>query len=809
MTETSINGGQEPAAASSDAAERPAERPSRTSPTAFRPDLEGLRGIAIVAVLMFHAGVPSVGGGFVGVDVFFVLSGFLITGLLVREREERGRVNLAAFYARRARRILPAAVVVIVVTLAASALVLPPLDLVRVAGDAVASALSVGNIRFAADAADYFAAGGQPSPFLHYWSLGVEEQFYLLWPALLILATALGRPRVGAAVALTAILVASFAASLYLTDVAQAWAFYSLPTRAWQLALGGLIAVGSTRMATEGRTAGIVLGTLGWAGLAVIVASAVLIDPTTAYPGTAALLPCLGAAAVILGGAGRHSARLVLELLPLRFLGRISYSLYLVHWPILVLPAAGLAIGDELPLGARIGLALVSVPVGWACYRLVELPVHRGRRFAMRPSRTLALAGATIAAALLVGGAVMLSATRTLDAYASVVTTADGGATAQPETPEPSETSAPTAPPQPSQTTDAGSGAGAGAGAGASSAPTAAATTAPSPNVSPSPAPPSPSAASSASVAPSAATSPTGTPTPSSTPASTATATPAPTPTPKPTRAPPPTSPPEPAGAVPLPPNVQPALSRARDDSELLVHNGCNLQHVQVQPRDCTFGDSAGAITVALVGDSHTSQWFPAVERIAVERGWRLVTFTKYDCRFMDIRMYSAILKREYTECPTWREIVIGRLQALQPQLVIVGVSRFPAVINQADDDAVRQGELLARVLAQVPGKIAILVDTPRFPFDVPGCLSGHAGDVRACAVARATAFLSRHRILERTAAKIAGASLIDLSDTICPWDSCPVVLNGMIEYRDNHHLTATFAASLAEAFAATLPDLP
>ena len=149
----------------------------RSSADPFRPDLEGLRGVAILLVLAFHAGLPFVGGGFVGVDVFFVLSGFLITGLLVRERGRTGRIDLRAFYARRARRILPAAAVVLLATLALSWLVLSPLDLIRVSDDALASALSAGNVRFAFEATDYFSAGVTPSPFLHYWSLGVEEQF--------------------------------------------------------------------------------------------------------------------------------------------------------------------------------------------------------------------------------------------------------------------------------------------------------------------------------------------------------------------------------------------------------------------------------------------------------------------------------------------------------------------------------------------------------------------------------------------------------------------------------------------------------
>src|SRR4051794_16259082 len=153
----------------------------------FRPELEGLRGIAILLVLLFHGAIPGFPSGFVGVDVFFVLSGFLITGLLIRERETTGTLSLRNFYARRFRRILPAAAVVLVITILLAVVVMPPLDLPRFAGDAVAAALSVSNVRFAIQANDYFSSTQTPSPVLHYWSLSVEEQFYLVWPALLLL----------------------------------------------------------------------------------------------------------------------------------------------------------------------------------------------------------------------------------------------------------------------------------------------------------------------------------------------------------------------------------------------------------------------------------------------------------------------------------------------------------------------------------------------------------------------------------------------------------------------------------------------
>ena len=157
-----------------------------TREDAFRPDIEGLRGVAVLLVVLFHAGLP-VNGGFVGVDVFFVISGYLITGLLLREHRRSGRVSLARFYARRIRRLLPAAAVVILVTLPIAFLVIGPLDRPGVMADGASAALSVANVRFALAEGDYFTSITQPSPFLHFWSLSVEEQFYLVWPALLFL----------------------------------------------------------------------------------------------------------------------------------------------------------------------------------------------------------------------------------------------------------------------------------------------------------------------------------------------------------------------------------------------------------------------------------------------------------------------------------------------------------------------------------------------------------------------------------------------------------------------------------------------
>src|SRR5215218_2006163 len=364
----------------------------------FRADVEGLRAVAVLAVVVYHAGLSQVGGGFVGVDVFYVLSGFLITGLLWEELDSTGRLRLGAFYARRARRLLPAAALVLVVTLVASAVWLSPLQVPVVARDAAAAALYVANYRFAAQRTDYLA-DASPSPLQHYWSLGVEEQFYLLWPLLLVVVFLAGR-RLGrrspavAAAALVPVGAGSFALSLRLTAVAQPWAFFSLPTRAWELAAGGLVALAASRLA---RLPGLAAATLGWLGLEAILWSITRFGPSTPFPGAAALFPVGGTVAVVAAGcaAPRLGPDLVLRRWPLQLGGRLSYAWYLWHWPLLVLAPA--VAGHPLGLGPNLGLAAAAGVLAVATVKLVEDPVRLSRRLAGRPGRSLAL-GASLTA---------------------------------------------------------------------------------------------------------------------------------------------------------------------------------------------------------------------------------------------------------------------------------------------------------------------------------------------------------------------------------------------------------------------------
>lgn len=363
----------------------------------------------MLAVVVFHAGVHFVSGGYVGVDVFYVISGFLITDHLWREVGRDGRLSFGAFYARRVRRLLPAAMFVLVVTVAASSAILPPLQMRAVWKDALYCALYAGNFRFAATRTDYLA-DTTPSPFQHYWSLGVEEQFYLVWPlVLLVVSLVLWRRRPSRAAALAGLgtlVVASFALSVHLTRTDQPVAFFLLPTRAWELGLGGLIALASPELR---RLPDRFSAALGWAGLAAIALACVIFGPTTAFPGRAALLPVLGAGAVIaagLNGPPNGPVRL-LGRVAMRAMGRISYSWYLWHYPVLIL--VPVAVGHSLPLVAMLALAAGSGLLAVLTFRFVEQPARLAPALVSSSRLSLTAGLALSAAGVLAGGGAALA----------------------------------------------------------------------------------------------------------------------------------------------------------------------------------------------------------------------------------------------------------------------------------------------------------------------------------------------------------------------------------------------------------------
>jgi len=332
----------------------------------FRPEIQGLRAIAVCFVAVFHVWPHLVPGGYVGVDVFFVISGYLITGVLLREGERTGKIDLLAFYVRRARRLLPAAMLVLLLVGLLTPFWLPSALWRDGTNELAYSAFQLENWRLAAKAIDYLAATNAPSPVQHYWSLSVEEQFYVVWPGLIICAFWASRAlrlssRTLLRILFGAIVAGSLAASVWLTFTDPAPAYFVTYTRIWELGLGGLVALGVPALEEGARRF------LGFAGVAAILAAAFLFSTKTPFPGYAALLPTVGTVLVIVSGqsTSQLSAFALLKMRPFQFLGDISYSLYLWHWPIVVFftQKTGEAIsfwGGLAVLAASVGLAAIS-----------------------------------------------------------------------------------------------------------------------------------------------------------------------------------------------------------------------------------------------------------------------------------------------------------------------------------------------------------------------------------------------------------------------------------------------------------------
>lgn len=700
--------------------------PPRTASGGFRGDLEGLRAVAVTLVVAYHAQLLGLVGGYVGVDVFYVLSGFFITGLLVREFQRTGRLDLVGFYIRRGRRLLPVAGVVLAAVAAAGYLVLPFVSWTALGWDIVAAGLNVANFRFAAQSTDYLAQGVDQSAVLHYWSLGVEEQFYLFWPLIVLGLMALARRREARAgdgrqratpvllVGVGTIAAASLVASVILTATAQSWAFFMLPTRAWELAVGAMIAVVAPAL---GRIPGALRRALAAIGVAGIVVSSVVFDDSTPAPGIAMLLPVLATAAVIVGGdAAGIGAGTLLSWAPLRWIGRWSYSIYLWHWPLLVFPAAllGSHIGD-LPILLRVALCLASVVAGLLSYvcieRVFRTPSSRSVRSqpeqvgAGRPANRGTRGGLAIAS---------VSAVMALVAGAALIALpgmkADGSATAS------------------------------------SSAPVADADSA------------------------------------------------------RQLR--------EGLDLTALPASLTPSLTSAAGALPATYANGCHLDFAGTQFGACSFGAPEAARTVVLVGDSHAAQWFPALDRVAAENGWRLVSLTKSACPATTTRLpHPSDSARAYSECADAHRSVVSRVAELKPQLVVAAsfVSRKPA------DDASRAWfagvtDFLGQLRDAGAEQIALLGDTPYLGADAPSCLAKNPTSVRTCNHAVDKAVPAAVTDRSAAAATAADATFVTTTDWLCVDGGCPVVVGTTLMYRDDSHLTPDAAIWASGRLAGLLP---
>ena len=367
--------------------------PATTTHLVYRPDVDGLRAVAVVAVVLYHAGFASFSGGFVGVDVFFVISGYLITSLILPDITN-GTFTLRSFYERRIRRLFPALFAVLTISSVFALWLLMPQELEDY-GESVATAtLFTSNFLFYTEHG-YFDGPAELKPLIHTWSLAIEEQFYILFPPFLLALR--NRPRRVLVQTTAALLVASFVLSAWQTGQQPAAGFYLLPSRAWELLLGSLLALGALPTPAGARISTL----MAWAGLLLVGAAIVFIDRSTPFPGLAALLPCAGTALIIHAGARhRGSANKLLSARPVVFIGLISYSLYLWHWPVFVFAKHYLV--RELTTLESLLLIAAAVLVSVASWRYIERP-FRGSRGLLSQRRLFRIAFASAAALALFG----------------------------------------------------------------------------------------------------------------------------------------------------------------------------------------------------------------------------------------------------------------------------------------------------------------------------------------------------------------------------------------------------------------------
>ena len=367
----------------------------------------------MAAVVLFHANLLGFAGGFVGVDVFYVISGFVITGVLLRKVETSGSMSFADFYARRARRILPAASLVLVVTILASYHWLGFIRGGEVADDARWCAVFFGNFHFLAIGTNYFSSQLPPSPLQNYWSLAVEEQFYLFYPCALAISL-LVIPKVAlrhkVMIFTAAVITVSLIWSIYQTSADPYGAYLSSLTRAWELAMGGFVAAGTQYWL---RIRGAVALVLSWTGVAGILVGCTVFTSATAYPGWAAILPVVSAAMIIAGGmsAGRWGAEALLGTFIFRWIGKFSYSIYLWSWPVLTIATQSTSRG--LTLFQRMLTIVATVVLAAITYAFIENPIRHSKWVAASWWRGI-LIGIAIIATVIVVASLEIHSTHTL-----------------------------------------------------------------------------------------------------------------------------------------------------------------------------------------------------------------------------------------------------------------------------------------------------------------------------------------------------------------------------------------------------------
>jgi peptidoglycan/LPS O-acetylase OafA/YrhL len=698
----------------------------------------------VIVVVLYHFRVGPFSGGFIGVDVFLVLSGFLITRLLLKEMATTGRVALPAFWARRARRLLPASVLVLVVTVLVAQAVFPPLRMRNLAVDAMASGGFVANFVFAGRG-DYFAAqlaAAEPSPLTHYWSLALEEQFYLVWPLVLVALTR--RPRqyrrlLVAVIGLGA--AASLLASVLLTRDHHSVAYYLLPARMGELLAGAAIAVSGTAFASVQAP---LRAAFGWFGVVGIVAAATLFDASTqsSFPGTNVLLPVLATVLVLAaGGAGSSPSgpTLALRNPGLQWVGRHSYAIYLWHWPVLVLAEAK---WGPQPLPVRLVLMGVAVGCAMVSLRFVEDPVRHWRSLAAHPSRGLAL-GAGLCTLAIVAGMV---------GRASIGPLATDQVAAAPVLSVPPSTAS-TAPTVTAAATTAPA-TGAAAVEGFAASASTSTTTEPA----------APAALVGLAVGGSGASDLSGLLAANRAVLEQGLA------------------------VTDVPANLRPSLGSANGDRAAIYADGCVAVGRDTELTPCRYGNKGAATTIVLYGDSHAAQWFPAFRALAEDRGYELIVLTKGGCPVAAVSIPTATLART---CPIWRDAAIEFLAAERPDVIVTtNWADYP----NPDDEWARGFDATIARLVRTTNNLVVLGDIPPADVEPATCLSANLRSVDNCTAERADVTSGSRLGIESEITARYGGRFVDTTDWICTDTRCPIIIGDILLYRDATHITTVAA---------------
>ena len=677
----------------------------------FQPEIQGLRAVAVLLVVMFHLWPNPLSGGFVGVDVFFVISGYLITAHIYREAATTGTLSLRRFWARRIRRLLPAALLVLALSAVATVLLLPATVWGLTARQIAASALYVQNWALASDAVDYMAKDNVPTIAQHYWSLSVEEQFYLFWPVLILGLVVLSRRRWR--LSLRGVLISGFAAvgvvslawSVVATARDQSSAYFVTPTRVWEFVVGALAALLVHPVVRSEAARGL----LAWLGLGAIVGSAMLIGESSPFPGWIALFPVLGTVAIIMTGATRSPLTPAwwLSMRPMTFVGDISYSVYLWHWPLIILVPH--ITGVDLRTLDKIAIFAATITLAWISKVGVEDPLRTRPFLAAVPWRSFAFAAVSMLVVVSTTVAIGSEIDRRAEAAEAAVAAVQ-------------ESQARCAGPRaldPDADCDPVSGSG--------------------------------------QLVP----------------------------------------PPE----VVVEQNVNPA------------YRGCQQSITVPSIKTCTIGseDADPARTIAVVGDSHATHWFAALDELGRERNWKVITYAKSSC---PVTTALRVLPDEQTDeaaqsCLTWVGDVRDEIAA-DESITAVFTSAFSSAYEfaagpgSALDDPRTGGFQDVWGAWTAAGKdVLVIRDIPPTQGDnVPNCLAANPEDRMACAT-EADA-LPADAIAEAAAASDDPlVHLIDLTDRFCDATTCYPVVGDMIVYRDFSHLSGEYATALVPYLAA------